>query len=353
MDEVTAEMKARLVRVIACQLKKHYKDVIAGKEVNYIIVADEERYNHVWALVYGLDPPLNGEYLFSLDLGDDFPAGPPKGFSAHTTNGIFETGGPICLSITNFHPESWVPAIGLLFVKNVIGSMIADDLTSGIRIIAPKTPPRRRAAIARQSYQENKNANGAALKQINEALASMAASVLGTANHPLVALVEHRVAVAATAGLSYDDMFGPKPQFATSLPADISSSSAPTVETAAAIAEIDAKEVVSNVAKETAAPAVVAATSDAGVATSDAGVETSDAGVETSDAGVATSGVGVDTSVAASERADNVAAIEPTVAESAAQPSAAIASLAAEIEAESVAMTDDVYALLDKIIGSE
>ena len=58
----------------------------------------------VWYfLIGGLDTPFRGgEYLFKLIAPDEFPQKPPK-FEFLTKNGVYTPGGPICISVGDFH----------------------------------------------------------------------------------------------------------------------------------------------------------------------------------------------------------------------------------------------------------
>ena len=51
----------------------------------------------------------NGLYHGVVELNESYPFKPPK-ISFLTPSGRFEVGKDICMSFTNYHPESWQPA---------------------------------------------------------------------------------------------------------------------------------------------------------------------------------------------------------------------------------------------------
>lgn len=53
-------------------------------------------------------PYVGGLYHGKLKFPDDFPFKPPSIYML-TPNGRFETDRRLCLSISDFHPETWVP----------------------------------------------------------------------------------------------------------------------------------------------------------------------------------------------------------------------------------------------------
>ena len=90
-------------------------------------------------------PFEDGEYIFCLDAPSGFPQKPPK-FSFVTPNGVYEPGGPICISIGEFHANDkpghdgasgWRPALGMRgFAREVVnGMLVSSNLKGGIRIL--------------------------------------------------------------------------------------------------------------------------------------------------------------------------------------------------------------------------
>jgi len=96
-------------RDIEAQLKKN-----GGKlKDNFICLPDPED-PYVWYyVVFGLEEPAEykgGFYLGKITCPKEYPSKAPN-IKLFTDNGRFRTNGDgICLSISDFHPESWNPA---------------------------------------------------------------------------------------------------------------------------------------------------------------------------------------------------------------------------------------------------
>ncbi len=130
-----------LVKVLASQ----YKSLINDPYPNLLAVFDPADIRVWYFLIGGLDAPfLEGEYIFRLTAPDTFPHAPPR-FEMLTQNGVYQPGGPICISVGEFHANDapgkdgasgWRPALGMKgFAIQVVNGLICyKDLTPGIRI---------------------------------------------------------------------------------------------------------------------------------------------------------------------------------------------------------------------------
>jgi len=78
------------------------------------------------------DSPYEGAlYHGKLRFPDDFPFKPPAIYML-TPNGRFETDRRLCLSISDFHPESWVPTWSVATILNgVLSFMLETAPTTG------------------------------------------------------------------------------------------------------------------------------------------------------------------------------------------------------------------------------
>jgi hypothetical protein len=123
----------------------------------------------VWyfLLVMGAEPPFRGgEFLIRLTAGAGFPQSPPS-LEFLTETGVFETGGPVCVSIGEFHAKDapgrdgaggYRASLGMVgFADQVWGALIGHkELTPGIRIIpAPRQTPQRLKFLAQISKAQN------------------------------------------------------------------------------------------------------------------------------------------------------------------------------------------------------
>ena len=109
------------------RLVKEYKDII--KEPieniytrpleenilmwNYIIFADNESYK-------------GGVYHGVIELTKDYPMKPPS-IKMYTPSGRFETNVRICLSMSDYHPETWNPSWGIKTILLGLYSFMIDD----------------------------------------------------------------------------------------------------------------------------------------------------------------------------------------------------------------------------------
>lgn len=76
-------------------------------------------------------PYEGGLYHGKLKFPDDFPFKPPSIFML-TPNGRFETGRRLCLSMSDFHPETWVPTWSVPSILNgVLSFMLETSPTTG------------------------------------------------------------------------------------------------------------------------------------------------------------------------------------------------------------------------------
>jgi ubiquitin-protein ligase len=151
----------RLAKVLSAQYKKFIDD----PHPNLLAVMDEEDMRVWYFMISGLDVPyIAGEYIFKLTACDEFPQKPPK-FEFYSNTGVFIPGGPICISIGEFHADDnpgkrgsfgWRPSLGMQgFAAEVVNAMICfDESDSGIRIKNYSTEAK--SEFARSSHMWNK-----------------------------------------------------------------------------------------------------------------------------------------------------------------------------------------------------
>ena len=68
-------------------------------------------------------PYEGGLYHGKVKFPDEYPFKPPSIFML-TPNGRFETGRRLCLSMSDFHPETWVPAWSVATILNGIQTLL-------------------------------------------------------------------------------------------------------------------------------------------------------------------------------------------------------------------------------------
>lgn len=98
------------LRDIDAQIKKHGKLM----DQNFICLPDPDDIYIWYFIIYGLDDEYKGGYYIGrVKCKDTYPSTAPN-ITIFTDNGKFRTNklqpDGICLSISDFHPESWNPA---------------------------------------------------------------------------------------------------------------------------------------------------------------------------------------------------------------------------------------------------
>ena len=150
----------RVARVLGAQ----YRAAVVDPHPHLLALVDEADVRVWYYLVAGLGAPFeHGEYIFRLTAPDSFPQRPPR-LEFCTANGVFEPGGPVCLSVGEFHADDrpgqdgahgWRPSLGMRgFAAQVVNGLICHEGLSGIRILS--TPPAIKTARARASREANR-----------------------------------------------------------------------------------------------------------------------------------------------------------------------------------------------------
>jgi ubiquitin-protein ligase len=159
-DSQVAACSARLAKVLTSQYAKFSADPYP-----HLLAAPNEANIREWHfLAGGLDAPfMHGEYMFRLTAPDDYPASPPR-FEFLTPSGVYMPGGPICISVGEFHTNDdpgasgaygWRPCLGMKgFAIQVVNGLICHaELGWGIRI--QNLPPILKQKFARDSRAHN------------------------------------------------------------------------------------------------------------------------------------------------------------------------------------------------------
>ena len=159
-DRKTA-VDARLTKILMTQFNNYMKD----PHPNLLCIVDEQDVRVWHYLIGGLGVPfLYGEYIIKITATDEFPQKPPR-FEVCTSNGVYECGGPICISVGEYHANDapgkdgshgWRPSLGMKgFATQALNGMICSDaLGSGIRIkILPDVMKKSLAKVSRKNNE--------------------------------------------------------------------------------------------------------------------------------------------------------------------------------------------------------
>jgi ubiquitin-protein ligase len=130
---------------------------------NLFVAPDERDFRTWYFLIEGLEPPTAGEYIFKLTAPDSFPHKPPR-FEFLTPNGTYEPGGPVCISIGEFHAGDkpgkagsygWRPALGMGgFALQVVNGLICHEMLdpASVRIIQTSAEEKNTLALESREY---------------------------------------------------------------------------------------------------------------------------------------------------------------------------------------------------------
>eukprot|EP01063_Lacrimia_lanifica_P025150 TRINITY_DN32921_c0_g1_i1.p1 TRINITY_DN32921_c0_g1~~TRINITY_DN32921_c0_g1_i1.p1 ORF type:complete len:286 (+),score=108.16 TRINITY_DN32921_c0_g1_i1:76-858(+) len=103
-------------------------------------------------------PYEGGEYHGRIRFPAEYPLAPPE-IMMYTPNGRFKTNVPLCLSMSNFHPESWNPAWSVATIlKGLLSFMVEETPTEG-SITPPLSAAERRVFTEKTKEHNSKNPN--------------------------------------------------------------------------------------------------------------------------------------------------------------------------------------------------
>ena len=139
------------------RVQKEYKALQDDPKLlpNAIVVPNPDNLLEWHFVVYGLDAPYEGGVYHGLIiLPQDYPKRPPE-VRMYTPSGRFLTNQALCLSISNYHPESWNPGWKVYHVILGLISVMTEDVEFGIGMIMDSEQVRQK--YAKDSIQFNTN----------------------------------------------------------------------------------------------------------------------------------------------------------------------------------------------------
>ena len=138
------------------RIKKEYIAIQKDATLTNLIIVPNPKDFYEWHyVVYGLKdcPYEGGVYHGKLLLPSEYPTKPP-GIVMLTPNGRFKTNTRICLSMSDFHPETWSPSWNISSVLvGLVSFMITDEITTGCE----RRSDEERRKYAAQSFAYNMN----------------------------------------------------------------------------------------------------------------------------------------------------------------------------------------------------
>jgi len=115
------------------RLTREFKKLELNPVENILALPDPKNIFEWSFLIYGLKDSqyTGGFYHGKIIFPVEYPHKPPK-IVFITPSGRFKTNEPICLSFTNFHPESWNPSWTIeTMLVGLISFMNSTDITKG------------------------------------------------------------------------------------------------------------------------------------------------------------------------------------------------------------------------------
>lgn len=115
------------------RLRKEYKD-ISTKPIENMVARPLEENIHEWHYVIEGTPETpyeGGRYHGIITFPSEYPMKPPK-IIMLTPNGRFQTQTRLCLSMSDFHPETWNPVWTVrTILLGLYSFMLEDTPTTG------------------------------------------------------------------------------------------------------------------------------------------------------------------------------------------------------------------------------
>ena len=100
------------------------------------------------------EPYAGGEYFGCLDFPPEYPMAPPS-FKMLTPSGRFLTGSRLCLSMSDFHPESWNPSWSVETLLVGLQSFMYEEAKAIGSITASTAERVRLATVSRRHNESN------------------------------------------------------------------------------------------------------------------------------------------------------------------------------------------------------
>ncbi|KAL6937859.1 Ubiquitin-conjugating enzyme E2 6 [Hanseniaspora osmophila] len=139
------------------RLTKEYKNIVANPP-QYIIARPNEDNILEWHYVISGPPDtpfVGGEYHGTLVFPADYPFKPPA-IRMITPNGRFKENTRLCLSMSDFHPDSWNPTWSVsTILTGLLSFMTGDESTTGSIVTSDEV--KKRLALQSKHYNSRQN----------------------------------------------------------------------------------------------------------------------------------------------------------------------------------------------------
>ena len=146
-------MKGNTYSLAITRLQKEYKK-LKEKPIDRIFAMPENKNIFQWHFIlYNLENDYEGGFYHGLiNFPKEYPTKPPS-IEFLTPNGRFETNTKVCLSFTNYHPETWSVAWNIeSMLVGLLSFMYTNENTAGSIFFGSSS---KRKNFAKESYNFN------------------------------------------------------------------------------------------------------------------------------------------------------------------------------------------------------
>ena len=139
------------------RLMKEHKDILDNPNENFVAEPDPDNIFHWHYCIYKLKncPYEGGYYHGMLKFPNEYPMKPPAVLML-TPSGRFECNERICLSISDWHPESWNP---VWKVESIIIGLLSFMMSDDHSVASLHLSEAERKKFAKESLQWNMKKN--------------------------------------------------------------------------------------------------------------------------------------------------------------------------------------------------
>jgi ubiquitin-protein ligase len=155
-------------------MQAQFKKAVASRH-EYLKFAMSPTNTDIWYILIEnvkgkYDEFVDGQYLVRMKAPEAFPNSPPE-FYFMTPNGLYDVEKKVCISIGEFHKDSYIGTLGMLgFAEQLVSGMTdVDYLGHGISILHQSSDVRKQ--YARESTDYNKTHYAQYMEMITESYA--------------------------------------------------------------------------------------------------------------------------------------------------------------------------------------
>eukprot|EP00929_Paragymnodinium_shiwhaense_P014689 TRINITY_DN122635_c0_g1_i1.p1 TRINITY_DN122635_c0_g1~~TRINITY_DN122635_c0_g1_i1.p1 ORF type:complete len:265 (+),score=54.92 TRINITY_DN122635_c0_g1_i1:87-881(+) len=170
-------------KIAANRLRKDLKAISKSPPPYINVACDDSNILHwLYVLEGPEDTPYQGGWYFGrLKFPHNFPMAPPSILMV-TPNGRFETNTRLCLSMSDYHPESWNPSWNVGTVLTGLLSFMCEETATAGAMVPPRSVEERKDLAAKSvAWNKGNDEFCKAFPDFEEIMAQSAANKKATA----------------------------------------------------------------------------------------------------------------------------------------------------------------------------